>query len=101
MYYCKCESIKLMIIKELPEGFIWQLFYNLWYNIREHKEPSGCGADIWRLCANHDEAKWNHGIIRKRITYHQRFALVTWYKYDLRRDPPQVGGALRSVGSRL
>ncbi len=35
----------------------------IWYNIREHNEPSGCGADIWRMCANHDEAKQNHGII--------------------------------------
>ena len=34
-----------------------------WYNVREHNEPSGCEADIWRMCANHDEAKHNYGII--------------------------------------
>ncbi len=31
------------------------------YNIREHNEASGCEADIWRMCANLDEAKRNHG----------------------------------------
>ena len=35
----------------------------LWYNMREHNEPSGCEADIWRMCANHDEAERNHGMI--------------------------------------
>ncbi len=31
------------------------------YNVREHNEPSGCEADIWRMCANHDGTKRNHG----------------------------------------
>lgn len=35
----------------------------IWFNIRELDEPSGCEADIWRVCANHDEVKRNHGII--------------------------------------
>ena len=25
-----------------------------WYNVREHNEPSGYEADIWRVCSNHD-----------------------------------------------
>lgn len=37
------------------------LLISLWYNIREHNEPSGCEADIRRMCENHDGAKRNHG----------------------------------------
>ncbi len=56
-----------------------------WYNIREHKEPSGCEADIWRVCANHDEAKQNHDIMSTAhenrsamalCVHHQSFGLV-------------------------
>lgn len=33
----------------------------VWYNICEHNEPSGWVADIWRMCATHDEAERSHG----------------------------------------
>ena len=52
------------------EGKIFQIWINSWYNRRKsadlrHKNckailakvvPSGCEADIWRMCARHDES---------------------------------------------
>lgn len=45
--------------------------------MREHDEPSGCVAGIWRMCANHGGAKQNHGIITSVIIpAHQEVSAV-------------------------